>query len=136
MQKYLPVLLLFFAAPVFGDCLCPGTTTQELVDQATYIFNGQVYDIRSDKKTHQKSVVFDINDTFKGKPPDSRVEVRDEASGGECAIDFHEDEYYLVYVRWVWGNLLTSRCWGTKKLKEAFKDAAVVGPGVEWEAKM
>ena len=98
------------------------------------MFNGEVWDVAIDGKTRQRVITFDVNDTFKGDPK-PRIELKDEADGKECAIDFHEGESYLVYARWQWGATRTSRCWGTKRLQEAYGDAAALGPGDAAKAK-
>src|SRR5262249_13521804 len=119
---------------VLADCKCPAMTTKEETDAATYVFNGDVWDVAFEHGTNKKVITFDVNDTFKGKPAD-QLEMRDNEDGKECAIDFHEGETYLVYARWQWGSMLTSRCWGTKKIQEALGDAGTLGPSAALKEK-
>jgi hypothetical protein len=105
------------------------------MDQASYVFNGEVWDVEVDRKTHKRSITFDADETFKGTLKNARLEAADNEEGTPCAIDFHEGEHYLVYARWQWGAMLTSRCWGTKKIQDAAKDAEAVGLSAETKAK-
>lgn len=99
------------------------------MDAATYVFRGDIWDVEVDRATQKKVITVDVDDIFKGKPPDARVEMGDNEDGKECAIDFHEGETYMMYVHWQWGAMLTSRCWGTKKIQEASGDAGTLGAG-------
>jgi hypothetical protein len=117
-----------------AECQCPPLTPKEQTEQATYIFNGEVWDVEVDRATQKKVITLDVNDTFKGTPA-SRLEVRDAEDGKPCAIDAREGESYLVYARWQWGATLTSRCWGTKRIQEAGVDAQTLGPGDAAKAK-
>lgn len=134
-------LLLLFAFTVtlipsaYADCVCPPVAENDQSDLATYVFNGDVWDLKLDKPTGRHIITFDVNDTFKGKPPE-KVDVVDDRVGTNCALDFKEGDTYLVYVRWVWGLRKTSRCWGTKLLREAGASAATLGPGDAWKAKL
>jgi len=105
------------------------------MDQATYVFNGEVWNVEMDRKTHHTVITFDVDETFKGQFRDSRMEMSDNEEGKPCATDFHEGESYLVYAKWLWGSMLTSRCWGTKRIQEAGKDAGAVGVSGEMKAK-
>lgn len=126
-----PLIVCLLASALsyaFADCKCPPITTQEQSDQATYVFNGEVWDVELDPKQGiAKTITLDVADVFKGDPG-TRIEVQQE-SDKECAIAFHEGESYLVFARWRWGATLTSRCWGTKRLQEVGADAATLGPG-------
>ena len=128
-------MAISFIAPALADCICPPATDVQQTDLATYVFNGDVWDLRIDKPSGKQIITFDVNDTFKGKPPD-RVDVVDDRAGSDCALDFKEGDTYLVYVRWLWGSKKTSRCWGTKLLQEAGKSAAALGPGDAWKVKL
>lgn len=94
------------------------------------VFTGTISEIHVDKKTQEKSVTFDVLDTFKGDPVDDMT-LTDSEAGTDCAIDFKLKDNYLVYVRWIWGARVTSRCVGTKKMEQAASDAKVLGPGDE-----
>ncbi len=129
--------LLLTLTPIrlaFADCQCPPMSAKEQTATATYVFNGDVWDVEIDGATKKKVITLDVNDTFKGKPAE-RLEVRDNEDGKDCATDFHEGETYLVYARWQWGMTQTSRCWGTKKIQEAMGDASALGPSAALKGK-
>jgi hypothetical protein len=109
-------------------------TAKDQTDAATYVFNADVWDVAMDMGNKKKVITFDINDIFKGKPKE-QLEMGDSEEGTDCAIDFHEGETYLVYARWQWGSLLTSRCWGTKQIQQAIPDAAQLGPSAAMKEK-
>jgi len=88
-----------------------------------------------EKSTKQRVITFDANDFFKGKIKDAHFEVRDNEEGTECATDFKEGETYLVFVSWRWGTMLTSRCWGTKLLKEIRADQNSIGASDAMKSK-
>src|SRR5947208_7749601 len=96
-------LLLLTASPRFilAACQCPPATGKELTEAATYVFNGDVWDVELEHGNHKKVITFDVNDTFKGRPAE-RLELKDNEEGKDCATDFHEGETYLVYARWQW----------------------------------
>src|SRR3954471_3038979 len=101
MQNLLLILLLLVSGAhrAAADCQCPSLTAKEQTDQATYVFNADVWDVAFDNQAGRRVITLDVNDTFKGDPK-QRLEVRDERSGTECAIDFKEGESYLVFARW------------------------------------
>lgn len=137
MCRIVLILTLFFMATAVSleaTCQCPEATPQELSEIATSVFSGQVSEIRVDKWSHRQAVVFDVDNVYKGRLG-NEFELADDAFGTECALDFKENETYLVYVRWQWGSLLTSRCWGTKRLKDAAGDAKTLGPDAAWKAE-
>jgi hypothetical protein len=86
-----------------------------------------VSDIRIDKKTGVKTIVFDVLDSYKGSP-DSEMSMTDAQAGTDCGIDFKEGDSYIVYAHWEWGAVVTSRCYGTKPLESAASDAGALGP--------
>jgi hypothetical protein len=114
-------------------CTCETQTTEELRDQANLIFSGTLSNIQVDKKTGETSYVFDIIDLFKGTA-DLDVTLTDSLAGDDCALELKEKDTYLVYARWVWGAMVTSRCFGTKKIEDANDDAKVIGPGSSWKS--
>jgi hypothetical protein len=119
--------LAFFASlRALAECQCPSISKEEQVAAATYVFNGEVWDVFQNPTIKKRVMTFDINDTFKGNPK-AQIEMNDAEDGTECATDFHEGDTYLVYARWQWGALLTSRCWGTKLIKDATADAKTLG---------
>jgi hypothetical protein len=124
---FLACLLAAFPGFLYAECKCPPQTPQDLIEQATYVFNGEVWDVELAVRDGPQVITFDVNDTFKGDPK-PRIEIQEDADK-DCAIDFHEGESYLVYARWRWGSTKTSRCWGTKRLQDAASDGAALGPG-------
>ena len=130
------MLTPLIARPVHAaGCQCAVTPTKDLADAATYVFNGEVWDVEIDRNSHKKVIIFDVDDTFKGKPSNAKLEMNDNEDGKECATDFHEGETYLVYARWQWGAMLTSRCWGTKKIQDAAADTNTLGASGSLKAK-
>ena len=54
-------------------------------------------------------------------------------AGDGCDLPYEEWQKYLVYAKWEWGNVITSRCLGTKLLIKA-KDE--LGPSQEIKNKL
>jgi hypothetical protein len=135
---YLLILISLFSLPAYPAtdapaCQCPEISDKEKTDQATYVFNADVWDVAFDPATKKRVITLDVTDTFKGKPR-SQLDVRDDQEGQACTIDFHEGESYLVYVKWQWGVNVTSQCWGTKRL-EASGDTSKLGPSAAAKEK-
>jgi hypothetical protein len=123
MRARLVVLLLLFSSALHAACHCPEATTKEQEDRATQVFTGRVIEMATDKKTKKQSITFETEDTYKGDPPDT-VTVTDEEVGKECALDLKLGTLYVVYTRWIWGDLYTSKCYGTQEAQ----DTAALGP--------
>ena len=87
-------------------------TPDEQKDQATYVFVGSVYDIKTQKGDPQQTIVFDVDEAFKGEPH-SQVNVVDKEAGTDCAFGFKENDMYMVYGHWDWGTIQISSCTGT-----------------------
>src|SRR4029077_20049022 len=90
----------------------PTLSAQDQMDEATYVFSASVYDLRTDKKLHHRTIVFSVDSTFKGDPG-LQVEALDADAGTDCETDFKEGDTYKVFARWDWGNVLVSSCTGT-----------------------
>ena len=69
----------------------------------------------------------DVDEIFKGSPK-PETEIVSDASGADCDLTFEEGKQYLVYARWEWGQMVSSRCMGTKMINQARSDAAALGP--------
>src|SRR3982751_3904233 len=110
MRTFLTASLLIglSALGVAAECQCPAMTSKEQTEAATYVFNGDVWDVGTDPATKKQVITFLSDDTFKGTPAE-RIELTDTESGTACALDPHEGEIYLVYARWQWGSNQTSR---------------------------
>lgn len=115
-----------FLGRAHAACECPPYTPQEQLELATYAFTGRVSEIRSGHQSATKTIVLDVIDTFKGSPQ-SEILVVDAMAGTECDLGVQEGESYLVYARWEWGQVVTSRCLGTKPVEKAHADAKVLG---------
>jgi hypothetical protein len=122
----LALALTFPLSEARAACKCPPATPEELQDQATMIFNGEVADVRTERASGRKEIKFDVNDHLKGDAA-SEVTLTDQLARTECAIDFKERESYLVYLRWEWGHNVTSQCLGTKRLEEENRLDASLG---------
>lgn len=135
MRRSILLLLCLITLPLraYSACECPTHTIDEQKEAATYVFSGTVADSGTDRKTGERRVSFDVNETFKGDPG-TEIDLVD-AGGADCALDVHEGENWIVYARWQWGAKATSSCWGTKKVEHASKDATALGPADSWKAK-
>ncbi len=92
-------------------------SVQERLDDATYAFTGMVVEAPAPKKS-KRTAVFEVDEIFKGSPaPEMKVQA--EATSDGCDLNFKEAQNYLVYAKWEWGNVITSRCMGTKLLVKA-----------------
>jgi hypothetical protein len=112
-------------------CSCDSLTPQEKLDQSTYAFTGFVSEVATKKGT--RTVGFDVDEIFKGSPKDE-MKVTTQVTGDACDLSFEEGGSYLVFARWEWGNVVTSRCMGTKLLPKA--RAAELGPSEELKEKL
>jgi len=121
-----PALLALALARAPAQCDCPASSPKDHLQAATYVFTGTVSELDADRQTGVKSVVFDVDDSFKGSPP-AEVRLTDRMAESGCALPFKTDESYLVYAHWVWGAVVTSRCDGTELLKDG-QQASALGP--------
>jgi hypothetical protein len=126
--------MMWIGATVWAACECPALTPQDALEQATYAFVGALSEIRTDKKTGATKLEFDVTDSFKGNPDDD-VELIDSMKGTECELEAKERQTFLVYARWQWGNVVTSRCFGTRPI-ERESDAANLGASNSMKEKM
>jgi hypothetical protein len=117
-----------------ADCGCADMTVPERLSDATVAFTGQVFDVRSPKKG-RRSMFFDVDEIFKGSPK-PETEIVSEVSGDACDLTFEEGKMYLVYARWEWGQMVTSRCMGTKSIHQAKSDATALGPSESLKEKL
>jgi hypothetical protein len=113
-------------------CDCPTMTPQEHLDESTYAFMGRVYEASSVKKG-KRTIAFDTDEIFKGAPP-AEMKVSVEVTGDGCDLPFQEGQSYLVFAKWEWGNVTTSRCMGTKLLEKARVEA--LGPSEQLKEKL
>jgi len=116
----------------YAACGCDVQTPQERLEDSTYAFTGKVSELSAVKKG-KRTVVFDIDEVFKGSPKQD-MKVTEEMLGTECDLPFKEGESFLVFTRWEWGTVKTSRCMGTKFLKKA--QTAALGPSEELKEKL
>jgi len=115
-----------------NTCECDAMTVPEKLEQCTYAFTGRVSEVSPAKKGTQ-TILFDVDEIFKGDPkPD--MEVQEEMTGTDCDITFEAGQNYLVYSRWEWGHVFTTRCMGTKLLEKINKNA--LGPSEEAKEKL
>jgi hypothetical protein len=119
--------VLWMSGAAAATCQCPALTTEEQQEQATYIFTARVMDTGVNRETGKKEIMFDVLDIYKGNPG-SELTAADALAKGPCELSVREEEGYLVYARWEWGAVVTSRCAGTKKLEKAIADAHALGP--------
>jgi hypothetical protein len=112
-------------------CACDSLTPQEKLDQSTYAFTGIVSEVSMKKGT--RTVVFDVDEIFKGSPKDE-MKLITEVTGDPCDLSFEEGQSFLVFAQWEWGNVVTSRCMGTKLLPKA--RMAELGPSEALKEKL
>ena len=113
-------------------CACDSMTPQEKLEQSTYAFTGIVSEAPAPKKG-KRTVVFDVDEIFKGTPkPEMKVSA--DVTGDECDLPFEIGQNYLVFTRWEWGKLITSRCMGTRLLEKARIES--LGPSEELKEKL
>lgn len=106
-------------------------TVQERLEDATYAFTGFVASAAGPKKG-KRNIVFDVDEIFKGTPKEEMKVTVDITDDG-CDLHFEEGQSYLVYAKWEWGNVITSRCMGTKLLVKAKNE---LGPSQELKNKL
>jgi hypothetical protein len=113
------------------DCGCEAMTPQEYLEDSTYAFTGIVEET-SKPKAGKRKVLFDVDEIFKGTPkPDTEVTV--DVAGDVCDLPYLEGQSYLVFAKWEWGNVLSSRCMGTKLLP---KPTLELGPSEALKEKL
>ena len=137
-KRILFALLIGLLCPpvLWGDCSCPAAKPEEQVDHATYVFQGRLNEIRTDKKTKERRLFFEYLETYKGDLTDDS-DIRDRTAGTECAIAFKEGEIYMVYARWELGFTVIKPCSGTKLVKlTPGEEAAALGPSDDYKKKL
>lgn len=116
------------------SCGCESLTTPQKLAGSTYAFTGRVEELRAPKKG-RRTVVFDVDEIFKGSPKQD-MDIVTDVSGSGCDLVFEEGRTYLVYAQWQWGIAVTSRCMGTKLIEKARGDAAALGPSEALKEKL
>ncbi len=82
------------------------------MEKASVVFSGTVQEILKEKHSSKETIVFQVDDSFKGQPK-SEVETVDAMAGTDCATDFKYGDSYMVFGRWEWGVIQVSSCTGT-----------------------
>lgn len=118
---------LLTVSGAYAVCECPQATPEELLDLATFAFSGKVAEILTERSTGKKTIVFDVVDSFKGSPTPEMKFIDGEANTA-CDMEFTPGVDYLIYARWEWGKIVTSRCYGSKRLEKAVKEVKQLGP--------
>ncbi len=142
-QLLLTISLVFFGTRVFA-CVCMGGGTKEYFENSEAIFSGVVTEFTSVDKNSKEWVaaktfvndygrfpftagvydsghegiqkaVFRINKTWKGSQQGS-VDVFTSTGAALCGVDFIVGHEYLVYAKDSNGQLLVSKCGGTKDI--------------------
>jgi len=115
-----------------NNCECESLSNPEKLEQCTYAFTGTVIEASPPKKG-KRNVSFDVDEVFKGSPK-QEMPVVEEVSEADCDLPFEIGQSYLVFARWEWGAVMTSRCMGTKLLEKA--NRAALGPSEALKEKM
>jgi hypothetical protein len=112
-------------------CTCESMTVQERLEDSTYAFTGMVVEAPA-PKNGKRTAIFDVDEIFKGSPT-PEMKVTSEVKGDGCDLKFEEAQNYLVYAKWEWGTVMTSRCMGTQLLVKAKNE---LGPSQELKDKL
>ncbi len=113
-------------------CGCDVMLPKEYLEESTYAFTGRVSESTRSKKG-KRSTIFEIDEVFKGVPkPDMKI--YDQIAGNECDLPLEEGQSYLVFAKWEWGSVNTSRCMGTKFLEKARVEP--LGPSEQLKEKL
>ncbi len=138
-HRLLPrLLLLSVITPSLlpAECRCPVATPETQVENASYVFQGRLSELRTNKKTKERKLYFEILDTYKGDLKED-TGIQDLSQGSDCAIPFKEGEVYMVYARWELGFTVIKPCSGTKLIKQTeYDEASAAGPGSEYKAQV
>lgn len=132
---FLPlIVLLNVNADTARACSCesPKSPAQEL-ERAAAVFAGKVVEIMSHKQTADPfltiEVVFNVETIWKGAG-DKTVSVFTSAHSDNCGYRFKRGRTYLVYAyRHLGGQVSTSICSRTRRLKNAHEDLKELGTG-------
>jgi hypothetical protein len=141
MKKLLPwmisflvimtVILMFLPKNSYAcSCVQPGTPSEEL-NNSKAVFTGKVLEIKEDKKSYEKKVMFEVLSTFKGVS-ESPVTLYTGMDSAACGFNFIVGEEYLVYASGD-GKLQTTLCSRTAELSAANNDLKELGIGKELE---
>ncbi|MET1032423.1 hypothetical protein [Domibacillus tundrae] len=128
-------VMTFF--PSYGAaCSCiepPGVKEEFSLSKA--VFSGKVIEVEEKKSITgllTKSVLFEINETWKGAAQ-SQVEITTGNGGGDCGYEFKGGQEYLVYANdsdMFGSNELTAIiCSRTTEISAAQEDLAILGEG-------
>jgi len=104
---------MLIPATLRAACQCPVVDAKEQEKSAAQIFTGRIIELAKDKKSGKQLITFETDETYKGDPPDT-VTLIDQEEGTPCALELKKDAMYIVYSHWVWADLVTSQCFGTK----------------------
>jgi hypothetical protein len=126
--------LLFVALPPLWPCQCESLSTPEYLRASSYAFTGKVTEVSAPKKS-KRIVTFDVFERFKGSPG-FEFQVQEQVTGTDCDLPFQVGDLYLIYARWQWGDIVTSRCMGSKLLEKAKGDAPALGPSEALKEKL
>jgi len=113
-------------------CGCETLTPQEHLDDCTYAFTGTVFEATK-PKNGQRLISFDVNEVFKGSPTEE-MKIMVDVIGDMCDFPFELDQSYLVFAKWEWGRVVTTRCMGTKLLPKV--PLTELGPSEQLKEKL
>lgn len=114
-------------------CKCAQSTPEERLQKSSTVFSGVAAEVEEDASSdaQPQRTTFKVEQSWKGV---SKERVVVQGDGSICDIPFQEGERYLVYAtgggKSKEGTLRTSRCQGTRVLKEplAVDDLQTLGP--------
>lgn len=118
-------------------CYCAESLTVEAqLSHSEAVFSGhvlEVKDVRNLNGSMTKSILFEINEIWKGGS-ESQIIIHTGSGGGDCGFYFEEGKEYLVYAQLskMYGDkeqLVTIMCDRTNSLSKAREDLAILGEG-------
>lgn len=133
---FISFLLISFFPINASACSCaePFSVEKEF-ERSNAVFSGKVLEIREKKGLKgymTRSVLFEVTSTWKGIQQ-SQIIIATGLGGGDCGIDFKEEQEYLVYAyeSTMYGEkkLITTICDRTNKLSASQEDLIILGDG-------
>jgi len=120
------VFLVFSADTTFACSCIPAKSIAQELEQSTAVFSGKVIEIKRHKEAKTifvtVEVIFSVEKAWKGMERKT-VSVFTSSNSASCGYNFRKNRTYLVYAHGdTEGNLSTSICSRTKRVKDASKD--------------
>jgi hypothetical protein len=144
MKKVMPILAFVFISmlligsfpTITSACSCAEVPSAEAeFERSQAVLSGKVIEVRekrSLKGSRTKSVLFEVNNTWKGVE-ESQIIITTGQDSGDCGFDFKEGQEYLVYANesTMYGaqSLVSTICDRTNELSVLQEDLKKLGEG-------